>query len=126
MKFLLEQDYNNMNFLWIMDYYDIHFSGLCYQNNEICYFKINTENIYDSDLKCNIYLLTKYEKFKLLLSKKLFEMCITKSWTYPYCNNSFDTLLMESINKNNKIINKIMFTIYYKFFSRLNRIKINE
>ena len=70
--------YKDIKFIWVSDHYDIHLSGLCRENKELCRFSTD----YDS-LICTIYSLTFFEKIKWLIRKFIFEICVGCHWSYP-------------------------------------------
>ena len=78
-QLLSNENYNNVQFLFIQDHYDIHLKGLCIYKNKLCLFITD----YDT-MVVSIYKLSLLEKFKYLTLKKLFELCIGYHWTYPY------------------------------------------
>ena len=71
--------YDDMDFVWIVDHWNIHLEGLCRYNGSLCRFKTNEETEI-----CTIYSLSILEKVKWLVRKKRFELCIGYHWTYPH------------------------------------------
>lgn len=77
--------YDDVDFLWICDHWDIHLTGLCKYRNKICRFETdNDPEHWDAGIMVTIYKLTLAEKVKWLLRKKLFEWCIGYHCTYPH------------------------------------------
>jgi len=76
--------YEDMNFVWIKNHWDIHLEGLCKYKHELSYFRIDSN--YDGDHSkpffYNIYELSFIEKLKWLFRKKAFEICVGYHWTY--------------------------------------------
>ncbi len=105
MKYLTTIPYDTVDFLFIENHYDIHWSGLCIdQEHGVCRFKTFDHPIcgnlfcdqHDGDdelaectcpeypevLMCDIYRLNIFEKMVELTKKKLFELCVGYHWTY--------------------------------------------
>lgn len=94
--------YDEVDFVWILNHWDIHLEGLCNHNGELCYFETQKGTGYwDEECcedierecdeyvevipnKCDIYSLTKEEKQSWLKRKRKFEVCVGYHWTYPY------------------------------------------
>lgn len=74
--------YDQMDFVWITDHYDIHLSGLCRVDGELMLFKI--VDVSDNEMPSYVvYPLTRLQKVKWLWKKWLFEVCIGEHWSYP-------------------------------------------
>ena len=82
--------YNQMDFVWVSNHYDIHLSGLCKHKENLCWFVTEGLDKYDEENdewvmpNCNIYSLTLSEKIKLKWRQKRFEWMVGYHWTYPY------------------------------------------
>lgn len=70
-----------MKFVFIDGYYDFPLSGLCTHDNQLCSFSLYSE-WEDETILYKVCVLSKWEKIKRLLEKKLFEICVGKHWTY--------------------------------------------
>lgn len=81
--------YNQVNFRWVSNHYDIHLHGSCIYNNELCEFKCKYPN-YNldtdewDDVIADIYKLNPLQKLKWYWDQWLFETCVGYHWTYPY------------------------------------------
>lgn len=74
--------YDQTDFIFVSNHYDIHLSGLCKYDGKLCYFETFDDG--ESEPVCEIYSLSFFEKLKELCDKKMFEMCVGYNWTYPY------------------------------------------
>lgn len=70
--------YNEVDFVWISNHYDIHLAGLCRVDGRLHRFETN-----DDTREVTIYRLTRIAKIRWILKKKLFEFCVGYHWTYP-------------------------------------------
>ena len=70
-------NYDDVDFVWVSDHYDIHLRGLCRHNGELCEFETDWESE-----KVEIKPLSVPQKLRWLLSKKLFEWFVGYHWTY--------------------------------------------
>jgi len=87
-------NYNEMDFVWIQNHWDIHLSGLCNYKGDLCEFKtIVGQWEWDDESEeckiiiptvCEIFSLTKKEKREWLRTKRRFELFVGYHWTYPY------------------------------------------
>jgi len=74
-------EYNNLNLIFVSDYYDIPLNGTCYYNNNICEFKTIVGD-WDGVKKewlpsyFEIYQLTWIGKIKWVWTQWLFEFCV--------------------------------------------------
>jgi hypothetical protein len=80
--------YNEVDFLWVSDHYDIHLSGICkYQGRIYEFFTedpgYNEETDDWEPIYTKLFYLTRYQIIKWLLKKKMFEICVGYHWTYP-------------------------------------------
>tara|TARA_Y100000310_G_scaffold56232_1_gene51642 strand:+ start:47682 stop:48092 length:411 start_codon:yes stop_codon:yes gene_type:complete len=86
MRLLTRIPYEEVDFVWISNHWDMHLSGLCRYNKKLCYFD-NVDDIYDNKLKdiyVSIHNLIFDEKIEWIIRKKLFEWCVGYHWTYPH------------------------------------------
>ena len=74
--------YDEMEFVWIENHYDIHLYGLCREEGKLHRFKAD----YDT-AECIIYRLSLAEKINWVIKKSLFEWCIGFHWSYPNRKN---------------------------------------
>jgi hypothetical protein len=91
MKHFATLPYDEIDFVWVGNHYDVHLSGLCKMGNTLFYFKtINYEDLYDDDkdLMCEIYDLTFWEDVRWRLKKFFFEQMVGHHWSYPKRKNS--------------------------------------
>jgi hypothetical protein len=72
--------YDDMEFIWISDHWDIHIKGLCKYKNRLSEFKIVDEDSETVDYF--VYSLGFIDKIKWLTRKKLFELRHGYRWTY--------------------------------------------
>ena len=100
----LIKPYDEMDWVWISDHYDIHLDGLCRHDGELSRFKTD----FDSEI-CTIYTLTNWEKIKWLWRKRMFEVCIGYHWTYPHRKQG-----VRFNYKKPRWFWDIIFKLYYK------------
>lgn len=104
--------YDEVNFVWISGHYDIHRFGLCKIGNTLFYFKtINVDQYYDdeTELKCEIYMLSFLEEIRWRLKKFFFEQMIGYHWTYPFRKEATGFYY-----RNPKWLYKFLFWLYFK------------
>ena len=86
MKLIATLTYDEVNFVWISNHYDVHISGLCKMGNTLFWFETkNYEDLYDEDkeLMCDVYMLSFWEEMKLRTRKLFFEQMVGYHWSYP-------------------------------------------
>jgi hypothetical protein len=114
MKKIADVKYDEVEFVFITNHYDIHLNGVCNYNGELCEFKnkypdYNEEKDDWEEMIVEIYQLTPYEKFKWYKKKFLFEKLVGYHWTYKN---------KKRINgfyyRNPRWLYKILFKLYYK------------
>ena len=93
--------YHLVDFCWINGHYDVHLSGLCFYDGELCRF----ETDYDTH-EVFIFSLNYFEKIKWKLRKRLFEIFVSKNWTYP---------LVSHPQRTPKRFCEFITSFYYKF-----------
>ena len=120
--------YNEMNFVWISNHYDVHWEGICRHEGKLCKFithdltdyqKMNDECPYCSDqtedwnactcgpysdLVCDIIPLGLWEKIKWIWTWKFFEYCVGTHWTYTGDSRKSKVFTMKR---------PFMFKLYY-------------
>ena len=102
--------YDELKFFWVNSHYDIHLSGLCKIGNTIFYFKtINSNEYYDdeTELMCDVYMLSTTEEIKWRLKKFFFEQMVGYHWSYPKRNNKGYYI------RKPKWLYKFLFKLYY-------------
>jgi len=116
-------DYDEVDFVWIADHWDLHLKGLCKYGGELCLFQ-TIRGEYDFDQEeyiipdiCNIFSLSLLEKIRWIFRKRLFEICIGYHWTYPYRKTGGRPFKY----RNPKWLYKFIFKTYYKL--KLGRYK---
>jgi hypothetical protein len=82
-----ELSYEEMDFVFVEDFYDLPLRGLCKWYGELCHFELRD---YDDEIPVYyIRRLTGYEKFIRLTHKKVFEICVGTHWTGDYKKHRF-------------------------------------
>lgn len=81
-------DYEDMDFVYITNHYDVHLEGLCRYNGELHKFKISPalsdKEFYEDEIvRYDVSSLTILEKIKAIYKKKMFEWCVGYHWSYP-------------------------------------------
>ena len=83
--------YDEVDFVWVSNHYDVHLEGLCKMGNTLFWFKTNNypnHFAFDENLKCDIYMLSFLEEMKLRLRKFFFEQMVGYHWSFPKRKNS--------------------------------------
>lgn len=110
MKRIATLPYNEINFVWISNHYDVHLSGLCKMGNTFFWFvTINHYEVFEENeqLKCDVYQLSFWEEIKLRMRKFFFEQMVGYHWSYPKRNNGGFYL------RKPKWLYKFLFRLYY-------------
>jgi hypothetical protein len=110
MKHIATLRYDDIDFAWVSNHYDVHLAGLCRLGVDYFYFKtINHENLHDDDieLECEIYMLTFKEEIRWRLKKFFFEQMVGYHWSYPKRKNS------HFHYRKPEWLYKILFKLYY-------------
>lgn len=114
MKKIADIKYDEVNFRFISDHWDVHLTGTCIYNGELCEFK-NQYPDYDEELDeweemiVEIYQLNLLEKFKWYKKQWLFEKCVGYHWTYGSGKRNRGFYYRKP-----KWLYKIIFNLYYK------------
>jgi hypothetical protein len=112
MRHIATLPYDDIDFVWVNNHYDVHISGLCRLGFGLFYFKtINHESYFEDDdkeLMCEIYDLTFREDIKWRLKKFFFEQMVGYHWSYPTRKNS------HFHYRKPEWLYKILFWLYYK------------
>jgi hypothetical protein len=110
MRYIATLPYDELDFVWVNNHYDVHLSGLCRLGFTLFYFKTNHEDLYDEDkeLTCEVYMLSWTEEIKWKLKKFLFEQMVGYHWSYPQRKNE------RFHYRKPEWLYKILFKLYYK------------
>jgi hypothetical protein len=91
-KLLKILPYDEVDFRFISNHYDVHLNGTCMLDGKICEFE-NEYPEYDDEkddfkeMFVKIYKLDFINKLKWRWQQWKFEKCIGYHWTYPYRKN---------------------------------------
>ena len=114
MRKIADVKYEDVNFRFISNHYDVHLGGTCIYNGELCEFK-NEYPDYDEDtdewkdMIVEIYQLTLKEKLAWYKNQWLFEKCIGYHWSYKNGKRG------KSFHyRKPKWLYKIIFNLFYK------------
>lgn len=92
-----------LEIIFVTNFYDIPLAGLCWYDGKVERF----ESDYDTQ-KTTIIFLTRYERFKALLGKKLFEICVGTHHTYKNNRKASYFYWRKPV-----ILHKILYKLYY-------------
>jgi len=107
MRLIATLSYDDIDFVWVENHYDVHISGLCKLGFSLFYFKtINHDS--DEELMCEVYMLSTVEEIKWKLKKFFFEQMVGYHWTYPKRKNS------HFYYRKPEWLYKRLFWLYYK------------
>jgi len=107
MKHIATLPYDEIDFVWISNHYDVHLSGLCRMGNTLFWFETKIEGDYEK-ITCDIYMLSFWEEVKLRLRKFLFEQMVGYHWSYP------KTKSKGFYYRKPEWLYKRLFKLYYK------------
>ena len=110
MKHIATLPYDEIDFVWITDHYDIHLSGLCKMGNTLFWFETETKGKHKK-LNCKIFMLTFWEDIKLRIKKFLFEQMV--GFHYSYYPDP-DKKLKGFYYRKPEWLYKRLFKLYYK------------
>jgi hypothetical protein len=87
MKKIADINYENVEFRFISNHYDVHLGGTCIYNGELCEFKnqypeLDEETDEWEEMIVEIYKLTLKEKIKWYWRQWLFEKCVGYHYSY--------------------------------------------
>jgi len=79
--------YDEVDFKFVCNHYDVHLNGSCVYNNKLCEFinvypEYNEEKDEFEEMFVKIYTLNWIEKIRWLRRQWLFEVCIGNHWSY--------------------------------------------
>jgi len=128
MKLIATIPYDDVNFRWVSNHWDIHLNGICEYQNQICEFKTiqgeghwtyildekgeeveEDEYVETIPTVCEIYELTEKEKKERLSRQRKFEICVGYHWTYPYRKTGERPFRI----RNPKWFYRLLFNLYY-------------
>jgi len=107
MKKIATIPYEEVDFVWISNHFDVHISGLCRMGNTL--FAFQTLNPWEDDLECEIYMLNPWDEFKWRARKFFFEQMVGYHWTYPHRKRG-DAFYY----RNPQWLYKILLKLYYE------------
>jgi len=107
MKRIATLPYDEIDFVWISNHYDVHLSGLCRMGNTLFWFETKIEGDYEK-ITCDIYMLSFWEEVKFRLRKFLFEQMVGYHWSYP------KTKSKGFYYRKPEWLYKRLFKLYYK------------
>ena len=106
MKHIATLPYDEIDFVWVSNHYDVHISGLCKLGFSLFYFKsINHDS--DEELMCEIWMLSFIEEIRWKLKKFFFEQMVGYHWSYPKRKNS------HFHYRKPEWLYKLLFKLYY-------------
>lgn len=106
MKHIATLPYDEIDFVWVSNHYDVHISGLCKLGFSLFYFKtINHDS--DEELMCEIWMLSFMEEIRWKLKKFFFEQMVGYHWSYPKRKNS------HFHYRKPEWLYKLLFKLYY-------------
>lgn len=83
-----------MEIVWVENYFDYPVSGLALVNNKLHYFYDISGLDYPP---ISAHPLSFISKFKWLLKKRLFEICVGYHWTYGPKHKEFDATKKQTV-----------------------------
>jgi len=86
-KFIKTLPYDEVDFKWISNHYDVHLKGSCMFNGSLHEFENDYPEDFDSEMMVRIYKLDLLSKLKWYWDQWKFEKCIGYHWTYPHRKN---------------------------------------
>jgi hypothetical protein len=105
MRHIATLPYDDIDFVWVNNHYDVHISGLCRLGFGLFYFKtINHDS--DEELMCDVYMLSTTEEIKWKLRKFFFEQMVGHHWSYPTKRSHF-------YYRKPEWLYKLLFKLYY-------------
>lgn len=110
--------YDDVDFVFVDNYYDLNLSGLCLYNGEIMRFETEFTDAGTfigtaiEGAVVHVFPMAIRKKALALLRKKLFEVCVGTHWTYPLC---IDGVCKSYHLKKPKWFWGIVGDLYYRF-----------
>lgn len=104
--------YEEVDFNFVSNHYDIHLHGTCIYKGDLCVFYTHRE--YDDDMDdfidtVSIYKLTFIEKLRWELKQYMFELCVGTHWSYINGKPKGEYRTREP-----KWLYELLWAIYYK------------
>jgi len=112
MKLIATIPYDEVDFNFITNHYDIHLHGTCIYKGDLCEFYTHREYNDEVDefiYTVSVYKLTFIEKLKWEFKQYMFELCVGVHWSY--INGTPKGKYHE---RNPKWLYSILFQIYYR------------
>lgn len=100
--------YDEVDFVWVSNHYDVHLSGLCKMGNTLFWFETKIEGDYENII-CDIYMLSFWEEMKLRFRKFSFEQAVGHHWSYSKGKKE-----NHFYYRKPQWLYKILFSLYYK------------
>ena len=102
--------YEQVNFKFVSNHYDIHLNGTCMYNGELCDFETDEQDYNnEKELTTRIYKLDFNGKIKRLWEQWVFEQCVGFHWSYDNGEKG------KSFSyRRPKWLYKLLFSWYYK------------
>ncbi len=115
MKLIATLPYEEIDFVWISNHYDVHMSGLCKMGNTLFYFGTIYNGTFEEDeeLMCDVYMLSFMEEMRWRLRKFFFERMVGYHWSYPKRKNS------HFHYRKPEWLYKILFKLYYSVIKKI-------
>jgi hypothetical protein len=114
MKKIADVKYEDVDFKFVSDHWDVHLNGTCIYNGELCEFKnqypdYNEETDEWEDMIVEIYQLNLSEKMNWYKRQFLFERCVGYHWSYRNKKR-----MDRFYYRNPQWLYKYLFKMYYK------------
>lgn len=106
MKHIVTLPYDEVDFVWVSNHYDVHLSGLCRMGNTLFWFETKIEGDYEK-ITCDIFMLSFWEEMKLKFRKFSFERMVGTHWSYDKKNKTVFHY------RKPQWLSKLLFKLYY-------------
>lgn len=106
MKHITTLPYDEVDFVWVSNHYNVHLSGLCKMGNTLFWFETRILDDYEN-IECDIYMLSFWEEMKLRFRKFSFERMVGNHWSYDKKNKT------NFYYRKPQWLSKILFKLYY-------------
>jgi hypothetical protein len=112
MELITSIPYEEVDFNFITNHYDVHLHGTCVYKGDLCAFYTHREYSDESDEIIeivSIYKLTFIEKLRWELKQMLFEICVGPNWSFV------DGVAKGKFHERKpKWLYSLLFSIYYR------------